>query len=375
MQRLAVIFAFLVQLLALSALGFSADSSLALNPVRVYADRESRIHVTYQKECGASFSGFMLRTNEKKVLYVAVTTKRENTRCMDLPGLEELVIPKLLASDFAGVLSLVPSTEPNYLKLSPIQNFNQVKDSDGYRFEASYTSQCATALGLNIFPKANGLEVSIVEGRYGRFENCNRSTKLVSYPHINLSNASLRALSNFAEETAAPRYTLHRGQTRLFAMGDHHKAYYLRRCDEAPIGLVRAQTSKGLEISMLLARYSDVKCPEGAPKMIWTPWAEKLQDKEPIAFEGEKRSLPLLISRPKSYDLTRDTLSVVTSSSCQNDIGIVSRTTSEGYAVGILHIQSSSPCNSALKDVTYSYNWSFDESVKRDVKPLQLVGI
>lgn len=375
MQRLAVIFAVSVQFILASTQGFSASSSLALNPVRVFADRESRIHVTYQKECGASFAGFMLRTNEKKVLYVGVTTERANTRCMDLPGLEELVIPRLVASDFAAVFSLTPSNEPNFLKLSPIQNFNQVQDEDGYRFEASYTSQCGTALGMNIFPKANGYEVAIVEGRYGKFENCNRSTKIVKYSHINFSHAPLRALTNFAEDTAPPRYTLHRGQTRLFAMGESHKAYYLRRCDEAPIGLVRAQTSKGLQISMLLARYNDIQCPEGAPKLIWTPWAEKLQDKDPIAFEGEKRSQQLLIKRPSSYDLTHDTLSIVTTASCQNDIGIVSRSTRDGYAVGILHIQSSSPCNSSLKEVTYSYNWSFDESVKRDVKPLQLVGI
>lgn len=375
MQRLAVIFVFFAQLMLAPTQGFSAASSLALNPVRVFADRESRIHVTYQKECGASFAGFMLRTNEKKVLYVGVTSERANARCLDLPGLEELVIPKLLASDFAAVFSLTPSNEPNFLKLSPIQNFNQVKDSEEYRFEASYTSQCGTALGLNIFPKANGYEVAIIEGRYGKFENCNRSTKIARYPHINLSHAPLRALTNFAEETVPSRYSLHRGQTRLFPMGDSHKVYFLRRCDEAPIGLVRGQTAQGLQISMLLARYRDVKCPAGTAKMIWTPWAEKIQDKDPIPFEGEKRSQQLLIKRPNSYDLTQDTLNIVTTASCQNDIGIVSRSTREGYAVGILHIQSSTPCNSSLKEVTYSYNWTFDESVKRDVKPLQLVGI
>lgn len=375
MQRLAVIFAFIMQLSLAPRPGLAKDSNLALNPVRVFADRENRIHVSYQKECGATFAGFMLRTSEKKELFIGVSTERANTRCMELPGLEELIVPKLLASDFAAVTSLNPSTEPSYLKLSPIQTFNQVHDSDEYRFEVSYTSQCGTALALNFFPKANGYEVGIIEGRYGKFENCNRSTKIVKYPHINLSHAPLRALTNFAEDTTPPRYTLHRGQTRLFARGDHYKAYFLRRCDEAPVGLVRGQTTKGLQISMLLARYSDIECPEGAPKMIWTPWGEDLHDKNPIAFKGEQRSQQLLIKRPSSYDLTRDTLSIVTTASCQNDIGIVSRTTREGYAVGILHIQTSTPCNSPLKEVTYSYNWSYDETVKRDVKPLQLVGI
>ncbi len=126
---------------------------------------------------------------------------------------------------------------------------------------------------------------------------------------------------------------------------------------------------------MLLARYRDVQCPIGAPKLFWTAWNENLQDIDPIAYEGERHSEQLLIKRPSSYNLEHDTLNIVTTTACQNDIGIVSRRTRDGYAVGILHNPSSTPCNSSLKEVTYSYNWSFDESVKRDVKPLQLVGI
>lgn len=375
MQRLAVIIAFFVQLFAASNQGLAAASSTQLNPVRVFADREDRIHVTYQKDCGTSFAGFILRTSESKELYIGVATERPNARCMELSGMEEMIVPKLKASDFAGIVSLNPTTEPSFLKLSPMQNFNQIKDGSENRFEAVYTSQCGTALGLNLFPKSNGYELSVVEGRYSKFENCNRSTKIVRYPHIDLSNAPLRALTNFAEDSSPGRYTLHRGATRLFATGDSHKAYFLRRCNEAPVGLVRSETSKGLEISMLLARYSEMKCPEGAPRMIWTPWPEELREKNPIAFAGERKAQQLLIKRPNSYELTRDTLSIVTNKSCQNDIGIVSRTTSQGYAVGILHIQTSTPCNSGLKEVTYTYNWSFDESVKRDIKPLQLVGI
>ncbi len=375
MPRLAVIFAFFLQLLSAPLQALAAGSAIEINPVRILVDREDRIHVSYQRGCQSLFAGFILRTNEKQELFLGVASERPNARCSTLNGLEELIIPKLRGSDFAGISSLNPTTEPVFLKLSPLQNFNQVQDAEGFRFEAVYTSQCGTALGLNLFPKANGLELSIVEGKAHKFETCNRSTKIVRYPHINLSQASLLALTNFSEDRSAPLYTLHRNQTRLSATGDGHRVYFLRRCNEAPIGLVREASEQGLLISMLVARYPGLKCPDGAPKKIWTPWNEVLHDEDAIAFSGETHAEQLLIKRPSSYDLRGDTLSIVTPSSCQKDIGLVSRTTKSGYAVGILHIQTSTPCNSGLKEVTYNFKWTYDATVKRDVKPLQLVGI
>ncbi|MBC7658631.1 MAG: hypothetical protein H7249_02895 [Chitinophagaceae bacterium] len=375
MPRFAAIFAFFVALLIGSFSAQAASSVIELNAVKVHVDRENRIHVSYQRECGATFAGFILRTSPSKELFIGIASHRPNARCLELTGLEELVVPRLLASDFAGVTSLNSINEPRYLKLSPIQNFNQVHDTEQFRFEAAYTSQCGTALGMNLFPTAKGYELSILEGRTSKFDGCNRTTKVVKYPHINLSGAPLLALTNFTEDSEPSRYTLHRGRTRIFAEGDHFKAMYLRRCDEAPVGLVRAETPNGLQISILLARYTQMLCPAGAPTRIWTPWPEDLHDRDPIAFEGESQTEQLLIKRPISYDIVRDTLSIVTYGSCQIDVGIVSHTTREGSAVGILQIQTSQPCNLPLKEVTYSYNWSFDGSKKRDIKPLQLVGI
>lgn len=346
-----------------------------ISPVRIHVDKADRIHISYQKECGATFAGFVLRSSNEKELYIGALINRPNGRCLELTPLEEVIVPSLRGSDFAAVTSLNPSTEPVYLKVSPIQNFNQFIDDEEIRFEASYTSQCGTQLGLVLYPTANGHELSVLEGRTSRYENCNRTTKLMSVPHINLAGAALRANTQFLEEQyKAPRYSIRRAQTRLFETDGGYKLYYFRRCTEAPIGLIRQKTDKGLTISVLLARYEDIKCPEGTADRLWTPWPEKILDENALAFAGTKRSEQLVIKRPTGYNYTSDSLTITSYASCQKDVGIVSRNNEKGYAVGILQIQNSVPCNSPLKEVDFTFDWNFTRGVKRDIKPLQLVG-
>ncbi|MES2746222.1 MAG: hypothetical protein V4655_12395 [Bdellovibrionota bacterium] len=377
MQRLWAVFVIFAALFAPKLLGSTTTHLLEMNPVKIHVDRQDRIHVTYQKECGASFAGFLLRTSAEKELFVAVLSLRPNMRCLELTPMEELIIPKLTAKDFAGVTSLNPSTEPVFLKQSPIQNFNQFQDGEEIRFEAAYTSQCGTALGLSLYPGANGLELSILEGRASRFEACNRSTKVSRSEHINLSNESLVAIKDFATETEEPeRYTLRRANTRLIQEPDSEgaKLYYFRRCTEAPVGLIRRETDSGIEISVLLASYSDISCPEGSTEHMWTPWPQKLYGETLKPFKGTGEAEPLTIKRPISYNTNDSTLSIAAHSSCQKDVGIISRESRNGYAVGILQIQNSAPCNSPLKEVNFTFDWNFADGVKRDVKPLQLVG-
>lgn len=375
MQRLLALLITLSALFAPYLQAETSSSALEINAVKIHVDKNDRIFVSYQKQCGAQFAGFILRSSAEKELFVAALTHRPNGRCMDLSPLEELLVPHLRASSFAGVTSLNPSTEPQFLKLSPIQNFNQVRDDEEFRLEAAYTSQCGTLLGLNLYPTANGFEISTLEGRSGKFDGCNRSTKLARYAHLDFSGAPLRAHTQFQDsEFQSPRYTLRRAQTRILEDGAARKLFFFRRCSEAPVGLIRQPTEKGLTISVLLAHYPDMKCPEGAAERIWTPWPEPIYDEAAIAFPGTRAAEQLVIKRPVSYNFTQDTLTVASHGSCQKDVGIVSRSHAKGYAVGILQIQTSAPCNSSMKEVNFTLEWNFAHGVKRDIKPLQLVG-
>ncbi len=375
MDRLKALITVLLSLLAPLAWASAPSTVLEINPVKIYVDKTDRIHASFQKECGAQFAGFVLRTNGEKELFIGALSHRPAKRCLELTPMEELILPELKGSQFALISSLNPSVEPTVLKISPVQNFNQVLDGDDTRFELSFTSQCGNLVGLHIFPGAEGLELGILEGRPGKFENCNRSTKLTSFQNLNWNRAPLKIVPQFREEDVPPLpYTLRRAQTRLFDLGGSHKLYFFRRCNEAPVGLIRQNTKDGLEISVLLANYQSMRCPSGSPEKLWTPWPEKILDKNPRAFAGTKVRESLVLKRPISYNFTSDTLVIGTYSSCQKDLGIVSREAKDGYAVGILQAQTSQPCNSSMKDVNLSFDWNFAYGVKRDIKPLQLVG-
>jgi hypothetical protein len=70
----------------------------------------------------------------------------------------------------------------------------------------------------------------------------------------------------------------------------------------------------------------------------------------------------------------RANLEIFTLSTCNRDLGLVSRSNDAGLAVGILQLQSAEPCNSPLKKVSYAYDLELRPRASRDVKPLQLLG-
>lgn len=374
-------FAFIIGLLSFSNANASSPHALELSPVKIYVDRQDRIHVSYQESCGAEFGGFMLRSSDQKELQIGVILRRNHGRCADLMGMTDLIVPQLKGSQFAAVTTLNTHIEPMFIKASPIQTINHVRNNKQITIQAVYTSQCGTALGLYFQPQASGYRFGIIEGRHSKFTACNRSSKLVSYPHLNFSNMPYQMLSSFDDDDVTPSYELRRATTRLMldAETDSYRIQYVRACNEAPIGLIRQPFGKLQSVAILVARYPDVRCAEGQLKKFWSQWPETLPKSIAENFaktfkapQGERLSL----LRPISYNVeSKSALEVSSYVSCQKDIGMVSRSDRAGYAVGLLQIQDSRPCNSSMKQVTYSYSWNFDQSVKREVKPLQLVGL
>lgn len=374
-------FAFIFSLLPFSSAQAASSFALELTPVKIFADKQDRIHLSYQENCGAEFAGFILRTSDQKELQIGVVLRRNHGRCADLMGMQEVIVPHLQASQFAGVTSINPQFEPIFIKSSPVQSINHVRNDKQMTLQALYTSQCGTALGLYFQPQASGYRFGIIEGRHSKFSMCNRSSKVVGYPHLNFSNAPYKLLSNFEDDDAPANYYLRRTSTRLMldpASGTY-RIQYARACNEAPVGLVRQPFGKQQSVSILVAHYPDVRCVEGQLKKFWSHWDENLPKEigETMAKSFQApRTERLSLLRPLSYNLdTKNSLEVDAYASCQKDVGIVSRSQKAGYAISLLQIQDSRPCNSPLKQVTYTYSWSFDRSIKREVKPLQLVGL
>ncbi|WP_141730910.1 hypothetical protein [Oligoflexus tunisiensis] len=371
----------------------AAPYALELEPVRIQADLDGLVKVAYLEPCGAEFAGFAYRLEEGNELKVAVVLRRYHARCMGLLGMQEVVLPLINANNYAAITAMDPNLEPLILKAAPIQNLHFTRKTNQNRTVATghavYTSQCGEARGLLVLPEATGMRFGILESGRTRPSACNRSTEVLTLAGLDTSALDSFQLLQTPSPEKSPDYILRRVPVQLMTadavepLTKRFQVYYLRRCNEAPIGLVQQNNKRNLQVSMLVAHYPDMPCSGEGPKKIWTAFKPGLTVPSQKVAQGLKQSLQedLTLVRPTSFRWNetpsatgRAHLEIFTLSTCNRDLGLVSRSNDAGLAVGILQLQSSEPCNSPLKKVSYAYDLELRPQASRDVKPLQLVG-
>jgi hypothetical protein len=330
--------------------------------------------------------------DEGNELKVAVVLRRYHARCMGLLGMQETVLPLINAANYAAVTSMDPNQEPLIVKAAPIQNLHFTRNAKQNLMatgHAVYTSQCGNARALLVLPEATGMRFGILEGSTTRPGACNRTTEVYSLAGLDTTQLGSFHLMQAPAEEKSPDYTLRRVPVQLLAtdaaepLTRRYQVYYLRRCNEAPIGLVQQNEKNRLQVSMLVAHYPNMPCSDSVPKKIWTAFDPGLTIPARQLAQGLRQSPTedLTLVRPTSFRWNetktasgRANLEIFTHSTCNRDLGLVSRPNEAGLAVGILQLQSAEPCNSPLKKVSYAYDLELRPRASRDVKPLQLVG-
>lgn len=370
----------------------AAPYALELQPVRIKADLDGTVKVAYLEPCGADFAGFAYRVDEGHELKVAVVLRRYHARCMGLLGMQETTLPLINAANYAAVTSMNPNQEPLIVKAAPIQNLHftrNAKQDLKATGHAVYTSQCGDARALLVLPEATGMRFAVLEGSVTRPSACNRTTEVYSLSGLDPAQLDSFQLMQAPAQEKSPDYSLRRVPVQLLGadavepMTKRYQVYYLRRCNEAPIGLVQNNENNTLQVSMLVAHYPNMACSENVPKKMWTAFEPGLTIPGKKVAQGLRQSVQeeLTLVRPTSFRWNetktvsgRANLEIFTLSTCNRDLGLVSRPNDAGLAVGILQLQSAEPCNSPLKKVSYAYDLELRPRASRDVKPLQLVG-
>jgi len=371
----------------------AAPFALELQPVRIQANFDGIVKVAYLEPCGSEFAGFVYRVDEGDELKVAVVLRRYHARCMGLLGMQEAVLPLINAQNYAAVTSMDPNLEPLIVKAAPIQNLHFTRNKEqgltAANGHAVYTSQCGNARGLLVLPEATGTRFGVLESSSPKSTACNRTTEVYSLAGLDTTQLGNFHLMQSPAEEKSPDYTLRRVPVQLLTtdaaepLTKRYQVYYLRRCNEAPIGLVQHNRGNKLQVSMLVAHYAEMSCSNDVPKKIWTAFEPGLTvPAKQLAYglrQGSQEDLTLV--RPTSFRWTdtkpargRAHLEIFTMSTCNRDLGLVSHSNTAGLAVGILQLQSAEPCNSPLKKVSYAYDLELRPQASRDVKPLQLVG-
>ncbi len=370
----------------------AAPYALELQPLRIQANFDGVVKVAYLEPCGTEFAGFAYRVESGNELKVAVVIRRYHARCMGILGMQETELPLVNAANYAAVTSMDPNLEPLIVKAAPIQNlhftrnFKQDPMATGH---AVYTSQCGDARALLVMPEATGMRFGVLESSSSRPGACNRTTEVYTLAGLDTNDLGSFHLMQAPSEEKSPDYILRRVPVQLLSnatvepMTKRYQVYYLRRCNEAPIGLVQQNEKNKLQVSMLVAHYPNMPCSDDVPKKIWTAFEPGLTVPNTKLAQGLRQSPEedLTLVRPTSFRWNetktaagRANLEIFTHSTCNRDLGMVSRPNEAGLAIGILQLQSAEPCNSPMKKVSYAYDLELRPQASRDVKPLQLVG-
>lgn len=367
----------------------AATFAVELEPVKLQANALGVVTASYLEPCGTEFAGLLYQEHIGGELQVAVVLRRYHARCMGLKGMQEIRLPMVNAAHFAGISSIDTNSEPLLSKALGIQNLHFTQNLNQVQTHAVYTSQCGQALGLFIQPEATGLRFNILESTQTKPEDCNRTTQTLTITGLDpaeLDTYTLRQAPSNTDQNLD--YALRRVPLQLLELDaiepgtKRFQVYYLRRCNEAPIGLIQKNQGKKLQLAMLVAHYESRPCQEGIPKKIWTAYEQALtlDASQRIQLTPAALHEELALVRPTSFRWSqvedqKQHLEVFTFSSCNRDLGIVARPSSSGLALGILQLRSPEPCNSPLKKVSYAYDLELKEADSQDVKPLQLLGL
>lgn len=364
--------------------------SYELEPVRLHFKSDSQVYASFSMPCGGRFAGFLYRSPLAGELQVAAVVERSHARCAGLNGTQERKLPLVFAERFAAISSINPSSEPQAISGVTIQNVHTTRSKQQSGVHAIYTSYCGQPMGLLVKDSKEGLAFGMLESSPSRESkaSCNRSTKLYSLANLDVSRVQNPSfIKEPSDKVSTPPYSLRRVPVRLHQKAtpskpsQMHERYfhlsYLRACDEAPIGIVRKQQGTAVEVSMLVAHFPSMDCGAGRAKKVWTSWGEGLALRDSQQYRSIHNELeePMSIVRPSSYRFGKgQKLSVKGFSACQQDIGLISRSSSQGFAVGILQSAAAKPCNSQPKQVSYELLLDPGLEVRPDIKPLQLVG-
>lgn len=362
-------------------LSLAADGAYEIQAPHLTFDPKGEVFADFIQTCDSTFAGFLYRPDAEKGLRVGVVLMRKHARCLGLGVGERVRLPLLDAARFNSVTAIHPSQETPLLRTVPIQNLHQTLGD----LTAVYTSLCGRPLGLLIAATAAGHAIGMIESsRAGDATTCVRNTKTYSISQLDLRSLGQTPLIPADRDGALP-YSLRRvpvqlqADAGLFQGRRVFKVRFRRSCNEAPIGLVqRDQVGGALSVTMLVAHYPSMQCPESSPREFWTPWAERLSvtPGRKILTIHKLVDEDLRLVRPTSYQVAqkpqKTLVSVKTITSCQRDLGWVSRRQQGEWALGILQTSAAVSCNSPLKKVTYRVD--VNSAPVTEVKPLQLVG-
>ena len=385
-RRFVLAIAFLA---CLSSPGYSNTTTVLL-PLTITGFSGNKLHVTVEPNCGTSFYGFVINPSVKGELKIAGVGRTNSIACVALPKTELHVIDWIDPGKYKSIRPMNVSRTSGHLRVSSFTDFRLVRKNSSYQFEGLYQPTCGTKLGSLIRTKdERSFEIANLEllARGQRAADC---PKILEKTEID----GLAFRNNTQVYTFAPNqkqhqkaFSLHIAPIAKNSINQGHKSLsltYIRRCEEAPVGVVIANKKNGTAIGMLVARYYNLKCQSPKKATVYKISGVNLNNKKRL-----KRIKPtnapnvLAIHSPTSFSRSDESpkkLEVEHLNSCHHLIGAVytnpsGESSDDKVSVGILqYAKNHQTCKKPMRERTLTQNFVAPGVKLRNIYPLHIRG-
>ncbi len=369
-------FALGLLLAANSSLAQQSGGYLRLLPVTAIKESKQGVEVQYMPSCDASFVGLVVKALEHGILRMAVLVRQDPILCAQVPAIQTSKISSFALKSFRAILPLEMTTTNARLMHVPAKDVAFLREQN--LLQTTHESRCGQILG-HVFTNALGgdkLSIGVVEELSGSAgATCQTQLRLSSVGHLNIAAVNVAQAAKIVDPRTVYELRLapvkSRSVKRLHG-GRGIALKYVRRCNEAPVGIVvdyqRATPAvpAHTEVGMLVARYPNQQCVAGAD--VYT--AERVTDNniELVAGAKLKRMQPdddhvigaarLQVVAPLRYAYgnreTGEGLALDYFATCAMPLGAVyARDMRGNLSVGVVtRSTSKSRCKNPIKEVS-----------------------
>lgn len=383
--KLAILFPVLVAWGLGSPTAFAA--SFLLTPIESVQLQSEAPTVSYDLPCGGEAVGALVRTNASRdTLYIGMVVRVNKISCTALPARVSAELDYVSTKGFAKV---EPMAIGDPVRISPLAVSGLRVSASGAQVEAVFENSCGKLAGT-ILRRGNAdtVEIGIAEmagagasaSTAGR--KCTAGAITSTVPGATIGEGRKfrpyeitpsdieRAFFVRLAEVKAGSLDRHTGGRN--GPGQGISLSFLRKCNEAPVGVViDGQTTKGslprsidltrVRVGVLVARYYNLVCPEGAPVMVEDRITNKdinIPASTEVTYMAPTRNAnSLTLREPSQYALIKKQtgrgLVIDYKTTCNRQLGAVYARDGKGHlAVGILERQGDPFQCQAGRDLT-----------------------
>lgn len=346
------------------------------------------LKIAYDLPCGATFYGVVAKEESSKRLRLGVAYLMGDVRCISLPAREETVLNFINTTGYDSISPLKTSSVRSRFVQNKMIDVRVVRSKKNPKLQLISEPSCGVDLGTLIRQTgSHKLELARLEKLTARQyrAGCPKTQQIKDVKAIRITkNLSVGIIPKKVRDLDRS-FSLHLSQIRDGSVKRLKKRgvalSYLRKCNEAPVGVVmdrKIQNGKpSLKVGMLVARYFNMKCKEPDA---WTPYTNT------TVVMGKKIQPTLMKKGSNSFSLVSPTafsrqgkrrrsgVSIDYIDSCSSLKGVVYTGSKSRSHLGVLTAAHKGSCSKKVAEVSLFQPFLSKRVLLKNLRPLHLMG-